>query len=339
MEFNRNKMGALNILVTGASGFVGQNLVPRLVKLGHKVRTLGRSKSLPPSLASLNLDHYQGDIADPTVVLKAVQGNDLVYHLAGLVSYKKRDLDRIYASNVLGTRNVMQASLKTGIQRVIHASSVAALGIPDQGEIGSEDIKYNLSDLGLTYCDTKYLAEQEVMKCVNKGLQAIIINPGIIFGEGDTHPHHHAIFAAMSRGWMIGVPSGGVTFSDINDVIDALINCIEQGRSGERYALVSANLSFKEAALVFAGINGVRGPLFEIPGNFLVGLGTIAENVLPLLGINPPLTRQVAWLSQHKIFFSAKKACLEIGFQSTPFAQTVARTSEYYLGNLKKALS
>lgn len=318
---------------------MGQNLVPRLVELGHKVRTFGRSKNLPPSLSKLNLDHYSGEIADRDAVLNAVQGNDLVYHLAGLVSYKKRDLDKVYAANVLGTRNVMQASLKANVRRVIHASSVAALGIPNHGEIGSEDIKYNLSDLGLTYCDTKYLAEQEVMKCVDEGLQAIILNPGIIFGEGDTHPHHHAIFAAMSNGWMIGVPAGGVTFSDINDVIDALINCIEQGRSGERYALVSANLSFKEAALIFAGINGVRGPLFEIPGNFLVGLGTVAENVLPLLGINPPLTRQVAWLSQHKIFFSADKASLEIGFQSTPFAQTVARTSEYYLGNIKKAFS
>ena len=106
--------------------------------------------------------------------------------------------------------------MQTNISRVIHTSSVAAFGIPKEGEIGSEEIEYNLSGMGLTYCDTKHLAEQEVLRCVSSGLPALILNPGIIFGEGDTHPHHHAIFAAMSKGWMIGVPSGGVTFSDIN---------------------------------------------------------------------------------------------------------------------------
>ncbi len=319
------------ILVTGASGFIGQSLVPKLVKLGHKVRTFGRSPNLPSSLSQLNLEHYSGDITNFDQLLEAMQDRDLVYHLAGLVSYKKRDIEKIHAINVIGTGNVMKASLVANVKRVIHTSSVAAFGIPEHGEIGSEDIEYNLEGKGLSYCDTKHLGEKEVLRYVSSGLSAIILNPGIIFGEGDTHPHHHAIFAAMSKGWMIGVPSGGVTFSDINDVVQAHINCIDKGTIGARYAVVSANLSFKEAALIFAQLNDLRGPLFEIPNNFLTRLGAIVENICPLFGIDPPLTRQVAWLSQQKIFFSSAKAINEIGFQPTPFIDTVRRTSDYYL--------
>jgi dihydroflavonol-4-reductase len=325
------KMTTSNILVTGASGFLGQNLVPRLTNLGHKVRTFGRSTSPPSVLAKFNLEHCSGDITNYEQVANAVNGMDIVYHLAGLVSYKKRDFDKVHATNVLGTRNVMQASLAANVRRVIHTSSVAAFGIPKDGEIGSEEIEYNLSGMGLTYCDTKHLAEEEVLRCVASGLPAIILNPGIIFGEGDTHPHHHAIFAAMSKGWMIGVPSGGVTFSDINDIVEAYIHCLDKGKVGERYAVVSANLSFKEAALIFAKLNKLNGPLFEIPNKFLLSLGTFVENVLPLFGIDPPLTRQVAWLSQQKIFFSSDKARTEINFCPTPFSDTVQRTSNYYL--------
>ena len=330
-----DKTQSLNILVTGASGFIGQHLVPKLAALNHKVRTFGRAKTLPSALAGLNLTHYCGDITDYQAVSNAVHNIDLVFHLAGLVSYKKKDLDKIYAINVAGTSNVMQACLEHKVKRVIHTSSVAAMGIPPAGEIGNENIEYNLSGLGLTYCDTKYLGERETSERSAIGLPVIILNPGIIFGEGDTHPHHHAIFAAMSGGRSIGVPPGGIPFSDIKDVVDAHINCIEKGKIGERYVLVSANLSFKEAAQLFASIYNVRAPLCEIPGGLLVGIGTIAENILPLFGIDPPLTRQGAWLSQYKIFFSSSKAEREIDFHPTPFDETIRRTAQYYLRNNK----
>jgi len=306
--------------------------VPRLTSLGHDVRTFGRASAAPQALVKLGVEHARGDVTNPEQVAQAVEGCQMVFHLAGLVSYRKKDLARQYAVNVVGTRHVMQACLKEKVARVVHTSSVAALGLPRKGEIGDEEIEYNLKGLGLAYCDTKHEAEQEVMKFYSNGLNVIILNPGIIFGEGDTHPHHHAIFAAMSKGALIGVPPGGVTFSDINDVVDAYVSCLERGRFGQRYALVSSNLSFKEAAYIFAKLNGARPPLFKIPGALLVTLGTFAEDFLPTMGINPPLTRQAAWLSQYEIFFSPDKARAELGFHQTPFEETVKRTAPYYLG-------
>jgi dihydroflavonol-4-reductase len=322
----------LKVLVTGASGFIGQNLVPRLVELGHEVRTFGRASQPPQALAKLRVEHARGDVTNPEQVNAAVKGCQFVFHLAGLVSYRKKDVARQYGVNVVGTRHVMQACLREKVGRVVHTSSVAAMGIPRRGEIGTEDIEYNLKGLGLAYCDTKHEAEIEVAKFYSNGLNVITLNPGIIFGEGDTHPHHHAIFTAMTKGWMIGVPPGGVTFSDINDVVGAYLSSLENGRAGQRYAIVSANLSFKEAAVTFAKLNGARPPLFKIPGPLLVALGSLAEDFLPAFGIKPPLTRQAAWLSQHEIFFSSEKACKELGFKQTPFEETVRRTAPYYLG-------
>ena len=322
----------MKILVTGASGFIGLNLVPQLVQLGHEVRTLGRASGPPAKLAHLKIEHHHGDITNPEQVKKAITGCEMVYHLAGLVSYKKKDAARQYGVNVLGTRNVMRACLEVGVKRVVHTSSVAAMGIPKNGEIGTEKIEYNLSGKGLNYCDTKHEAELEVIAAFKEGLNVIILCPGIIFGEGDTHPHHHAIFAAMSKGSMIGVPAGGVTFSDINDVVAAHIACLDKGTFGERYAIVSANLSFKEAASTFARISGAHSPLFKIPGPILVFAGMLSEDFLPNLGINPPLTRQNAWLSQHEIFFSSEKATEDLGVKFTSFDETIRRTAPYYLG-------
>jgi len=309
--------------------------VRRLAEKGYNIRTFGRSSLAPHLLADLKIEHFGGDITNPEQVMSAVHGCQIIFHLAGLVSYRKRDIQRQYGVNVLGTRHVLEAALKSGVERVIHTSSVAAMGIPRPGTIGNETLEYNLLGKGLNYCDSKYEAEQQVLQFAKHGVPALMLNPGIVFGEGDTHPHHHAIFAMLSKGKVIGVPPGGVTFSDINDVVDAHVNAMTMGRLGERYALVSANLSFKDAAAIFAKVMGTRPPLMVIPGPLVVTAGSLAELILPMININPPVTKQVAWLSQHKIFFSANKAEVELAFKATPFEETVARVSPYYLGLLQ----
>src|SRR5437868_5669939 len=140
--------GTLKVLVTGATGFIGSNLVPRLVELGYQVRTFGRKAP-----AGRTGEHVAGDITDAAAVSNAVAGCDMVFHLAGLVSYRKSDRERQYGVNVIGTRNVMQACLDHGVKRVIHTSSIAAMGIPESGSVGDESITYNLAGRGLNYCD------------------------------------------------------------------------------------------------------------------------------------------------------------------------------------------
>lgn len=319
------------ILVTGASGFLGSHLTRKLVELGYSVRTLGRSSTKPKILHDLDVEHCSGDVTNIEQLATAVDGCDVVFHLAGLVSYRDSDQPRQIGVNVLGTRNIMEVALKHGVKRVIHTSSVAAMGIPPAGTLGDESIEYNLAGQGLNYCDTKYAAELEVKEAYKAGLNVLILNPGIVFGEGDTHPHHHTIFAALAKGSLIGVPPGGVPFSDINDVVDAHVNAMTMGRAGERYVLVSANLTMTEAAEIFARLAGTKPPLLTIPGPLVALIGRACEWWFNRQKKVPPLTRQVAWLAQHKIFFSSKKAEAELNFKATPFEETIRRTADYYL--------
>lgn len=321
----------MKVLVTGASGFIGSKLVAGLVEQGHSVRTLGRS-TLRPDLAALPVEHVVADIIDHDKVAAAVAGRDVVYHLAGLVSYRKSVRDRQYRINVVGTRNVMDSCLKAGVSRVIHTSSIAAMGIPPEGQVGDESFVYNLTGRGLNYCETKHEGELVVNDYQKKGLPVLMLCPGIVLGEGDSHPHHQAIFMALSKGWLVGWPSGGVSFCDIQDVVGAHLNALTMGRAGERYVLASANLTYREATTIVSRVLGSPKPRFEIPGAIIELAGAFSEAVFPLLGQRPALTRQVAWLSRQKIFFSAAKAVAELAYQQTDFEQMIRRVAPYYLG-------
>lgn len=327
----------MKIFITGASGFIGSQLVPRLIRGGHEITTYGRTQPVFENVRNSEFKHVIGDITDQAKVSEAIMGAELVIHMAGFISYRKADRKRQYEINVLGTRYVMEAALKHGVKRVIHTSSIAGMGIPKPGEVGDENLEYNLDGLGLNYCDTKHQAELEVFKYAKLGLPALMLSPGIIFGEGDTHVHHHTIFAAIAKGNMFGCPAGGVTFSDIVDVVDAHLKAMTAGRPGENYVIGSANLTYLEAAGIFCRVLKTKPPKIIIPGAFLEALGNICEFIFPLLGKRPPLTRQIAWLSQRKIFFSSNKAIAELGLKQTPFEQTIMRTAPYYLSCISRS--
>jgi dihydroflavonol-4-reductase len=321
----------LRVLVTGASGFFGHSLVPSLVRSSHSVVTFGRSQAIP-RFSSLQVEHRRGDLADTASLIEAFRGIDAVIHMAGLVSYRKCDLDKLIDANVTGTDNVMKAALQAGVGRVLHMSSIAGMGIPPEGEIATEELQYNLSGRGLHYCDTKHQSELVALSYAQQGLPVLVLAPGITFGEGDTHPHHQTIFRSMQNGGQIGYPKGGVMFSDIQDVVRTTTNALTMGRPGERYVVGSANLTFREASAELSKVIGGTIPFFPIPGviSELAGIG--CEALFPLLGMTPKLTWQVAWLSQHKIFFSSDKAAQELGHQQTPFEDTIKRTASHYLG-------
>lgn len=324
------------VVVTGASGFIGSNLVKGLVEVGYDVTTLGRAGAAPKGLRHLPIKHISCDVTNKEQVDQSFAGFDYIFHLAGLVSYQARDVQRQHAVNVIGTKNVMDAALKHDAKRVVYTSSIAAMGVPADGQVGNEEIEYNLAGKGLNYCDSKYAAELEVLDAWKRGLPVLILSPGITLGVGDTHSHHHAIVKAISKKGLIFVPPGGVTFSDIEDVVAAHISALKNGRSGERYAIVSENLTFLEAAKKYCKVFDLKSQIVVVPGWFLMGLIAVTEVMSKLTGKVFALSRQQAWLSQHNIFFSSKKAEEELNFKPTSFEDTIKRTADYYLGTRKK---
>jgi len=327
------------IFVTGASGFIGLHLVRRLLSLGHEV--VAMSTTARPELTAIathcpELTCIQGDIVvlSTEELAQKMAGAHVVYHLAGLVSYQSRDIERQRELNVGGTQKVAAAAHAINVRRFIYTSSIAAMGIPESdGDLADENIVYNLSGLGLGYCDSKQEAEIVVSGYARRGLDAVILCPGIIFGEGDNHPHHFRIFNSLSKGGSLCVPRGGIPFSDINDIIDAHVSALTRGRAGERYCLVSANRTFRQAAETFASIYGGRVPRFEYPQALTMVAGALGDFLLYPLGFKHALTRQQAYLSNKKIFFSSDKAVAELGFKQTAFEETIRRTAPYYLGH------
>jgi dihydroflavonol-4-reductase len=237
----------VKVLVTGASGFFGARLVPTLVERDHEVTTLGRTESIG-IFDELPVKHVRADILQPDTLVEPMRGMDAVIHMAGLVSYRKSDYNKLHEANVVGSRNVIEAALKAGVGRVIHMSSIAGMGIPEPGKLGDENLPYNLKGLGLHYCDTKHESELAVLEVAEKGLPVLILSPGITLGEGDTHPHHFTIFRSVSNGVMMGYPTGGVMFSDIQDVVNTTINALSMGRPGERYVVGMPPQLFPESS-------------------------------------------------------------------------------------------
>lgn len=320
------------VLVTGASGFFGVNLVRRLCNEGYHVRTLSRAGAPPKALRDLPLEHFVGDLTNRERVFEAVKGCDIVIHMGGLISYKAKDQQRQFTVNVIGTRYVMQACLESKVSRVIHTSSVAAMGVPPQNtdKIADESFEYNLEGFNLNYCDSKHLAENEALNAFDRGLNVVILCPGITFGEGDHHSHHKAIIASMEKWPLVFVPPGGVTFCDINDVVDAHINAITHGSAGSRYAIVSANLTFKEAAEIYLNTFKKKKPIIVVPAPILILVSLMLEFFAFVIGKEPTFNRQTSFLSAKKIFFSPNKAIAELNFKQTPFSETLKRLAPYY---------
>jgi dihydroflavonol-4-reductase len=321
----------MKVLVTGASGFIGSHLVPKLLADGYDVHTVSRNPLNGSTPWAKQVEHHCLDICDAEKLQSAAQNAGIIFHLAGLISYQKSALSKQQATNIEGTRNVMQAAQRCGVKRVVYTSSIAAMGIPPTGEIADENIDYNLQGRGLTYCDTKHEAENTAMEYYRQGVPVIILNPGIILGERDSHPHHHVIFRAISSGLLLGCPSGGVMFSDVQDVVAALLSAVSKGAAGQRYVIGNANLSYAEAARRFSIVFGSTPPCLSLPSWLLSSAASISEAAAGILHRDPVFTKQMSWLSQQKIFFSWAKAEHELDYRPTPFENTVARVAPHYL--------
>jgi dihydroflavonol-4-reductase len=195
----------LKVLVTGGTGFVGSQIVAALVKRGDCVRVLRRANSSLIALEGLGIEHVIGDILEPEAVARAVEGCDLVFHVAALSSYWRAQRSQVYRVNVDGTRVVMEACLAAGVPRVVHTSSAAAVGIPkvtafsrngkpaDKVTAFGEQMPFDRLSATFAYADSKHRAEQEVYRAVERGLQAVIVNPTAVIGPGD----HYLISSSM----------------------------------------------------------------------------------------------------------------------------------------------
>ncbi|NTU67626.1 MAG: SDR family oxidoreductase [Chlorobiaceae bacterium] len=249
-------MSAIPILITGATGYLGAQLVFGLLrKFGDGVacRVTARSGSDAGFLKGLPVEVVAADMHDPHAVAEAVLGAEVVFHCAGLIAYTSNYRDRLYETNVLGTRNVVNACLAGGVRRLVATSSIAAVGMPEQLDEGlesNESSSFSEWQRRNPYMESKHLAELECRRGVAEGLDVVMVNPGVVIGKGEGKgapgSSSNEVLRMIYRGSLPFCPDGGTGFVDVLDVADAHIAAWQHGCAGERYIVVGENLSFRE---------------------------------------------------------------------------------------------
>lgn len=320
----------MKALVTGGGGFLGGKLAQALLKEGHEVRLLLRNPRQQETLRALPVAFAQGDLSDEASLRRACEGMDWVFHTAGLISYNPAKADLMYRTNVLGTKAIAEAALSAGVKRFLHVSSTAAIGVSeDKSRPMTEESTFNARPLGLAYFDTKYDAERELLKVVEKGLDAVIVNPGSLLGPGDTRRYEKGYAGLIYKYKPPFLFHGGINFVDVDDVVKGCLLAVTKGRKGERYILGGENLGFADMIRRVNAILGRPSPSRYVP-LALMGMVSKALAVLNRFGVDlhmtPELVRQVcSWY----LFVDSKKAEKELGYKPQRVDRALAATIDW----------
>lgn len=318
-----------NILITGGTGFVGARLARTLVAQGYDVAILRRHSSDLRAIGDAQVDHRLGDVRDYDSLLSAMNGVDTVFHTAAVISYWKKENSLMEAVNVGGTRNVVRACLESGVSRLIHTSSIAAIGYTTDDVMATEENIFTPSDHTTGYRTTKYLAEEEIKRGIAGGLSAVIVNPSVIIGPGDYKMIALRLISKIVNSRFFLYPPGGANFVFIDDVINGHLLAATRGKKGERYILGGDNMTFKEAFTKMIAIANVRTRLFPLAVKLMRPVASIMEQGATLVGVRPVITRDLVAGTERHRYFSSQKATTHLGYSTTPFETAVERTLQW----------
>jgi len=317
----------MKYLVTGATGLVGNNVVRQLLAAGESVRVLARASSDSRALDGLPIERVSGDVRDSAAVAEACRGMQVVIHSAGFVHLGWSQLDQHRAINVEGTRNVAAAAKSVGA-KLIHVSAINALGLGRVDQPADEETALP----GIVECPyvlTKREAEQVVLAEVARGLDAVIVNPGCMFGPWDWKPSSGKMLLAVTRFAPV-YPTGAVSFCDVRDVAAGTLAAVERGQRGRRYILGGHNLWYRDAWRQIAQLVGKRGPISPMGPIFRA----IAAPVLDLYhwttGREGDANSAIMLMGRQQHCFTSRRAEQELGYHVRPFAETLADTWAWF---------
>ncbi|MEO8721514.1 MAG: NAD-dependent epimerase/dehydratase family protein [Ginsengibacter sp.] len=309
------------ILVTGGSGLVGNELIKQLLESGEKVRAIYHVT--PISLSHQNLEKIQCDVLDVVSLNEIMNGITQVYHCAAIVSYDPKDKQKLFKINIEGTANVVNACLEAGVNKLLHVSSVAALGRANDKELITEKMNWTDETGNSIYGKSKYLGELEVWRGFAEGLQTVIVNPSLILGGNNWEKGSSAIFKSAYHEfkWY----TDGVTgFVDVRDVAHAMILLMNSEINSERFILNGENLPYKEIFSSIARCFGKMPPHKKVTP-FLAELIWRTESLkTKFTRTKPLLTKETAYTAQQKTYFDNSKISKALpNFQFTKIENTI----------------
>jgi dihydroflavonol-4-reductase len=324
------------VLVTGASGFVGWHVARLLVDRGYPVRALVRAGS---RIDNLECERATGDLRDPESLARAATGCGLVFHVAADYRLWARHPEELYRSNVEGTRNLLDAARKAGVERVVYTSTVGCIGIPHGaagGAPGDEAAPVTLEDMAGDYKRSKFLAEQTALEFARGGLPVVIVNPTAPVGDHDVKPTPTGkIVLDFLNGDMPAFIDTGLNVVDARDVAAGHLLACERGRPGERYILGSENLTLAEILRKLARITGRKAPTVRLPYAVAYCAGACSTAWADLTGRPPRVPLDAVRMARKKMWVTHEKARRELGFAPGPAEIALARAVEWFQGSWK----
>ena len=320
--------------VTGATGFLGSTLVRRLLADGHEVRALRRESSKMDLVGNAHdaITWTTGDLFDHAALAEGMSGTDVVFHCAAYLGFEgKKSRELLYRINVDGTAAVVNAALEQGVGRLVHTSSIAALGRSEhRTQCLDESAEWIDSPLNTGYAHSKYLAELEVHRGIAEGLDAVMVNPSLVMGPGRTGENTMQIVGQIRDRKLPFCPPGCTNVVDVEDVVDGLLLATVKGHTGERYILAGHNMPWPEIIDELARALAVRPPGRTISNPLLMTAAVLSELASFVFRFTPLITRETARLSLSMSCYDNTKAQSELGFSPRPFSETAARIAAAY---------
>ncbi len=325
--------GARGILVTGGTGFLGSYIIKQLVVKGYTVRAIHRGKKLPSWIDKeiFNpVEWVKADVLDVVALQDAMEGIDAIIHSAAIVSFAKKDRKKMYKVNVEGTANVVNMALEKNVKRMVHISSVAALGRLVGGGHVNEEKKWEESKANTHYAKTKYKAELEVWRGICEGLEAVILNPSTILGYGDWNNGSCAIFKNVHA--EIKWYSPGINgFVDVEDVAKAALLLLESPVSDQRFIANGDNWPFKKLQDTIADGFGKKHPFWPTTPLLLAFAWRLEKWRSMFTGKKPLVTKESTRVAQSKTWFENSKILKALpDFSFTPLEETIKKACEKY---------
>lgn len=324
------------VFITGGTGFLGAYIIKELVENGYAVRALRRNNTVPffiPAPIMDAVEWVEGDITDVVSLEEAMEGIDTVIHAAAKVSFDPHDRADLFKINIEGTANMVNIALEKNIRRFVYISSVAAIGRTAEGDLVTEEKKWQNSKLNTTYAISKYQAEREVWRGMGEGLDVVVLNPGTILGYGDWHSSSNAIFKNSYHEfpWYTNGVNG---FVDVEDVARATVLLMKSTIVNERFIVTGDNWSFRQLLNTIADGFGKKQPSKEATP-FLSQIAWRLEKWKSMFtGKKPLLTRQSARVANSKTWFDNRKILRALpGFSFTPLEKTIQKACAQYLAN------
>ncbi len=324
----------MKALVTGATGFIGGNLVRELLKQGFQVRALAREGSDRRNTSGLNIDVVVGDLRDKTSLDRAVEGCDVLFHVAAAYTFWTPDPTIIYETNVQGTENILTAARNAGIRKVVYTSTESTIGIEGHN-LGSEETEATLGSLSGHYKKSKLLAERLALRICDQGLPLTVVNPTMPVGPWDTKPTPTGkVVVDFLNGRMPAYVNTGLNVADVGDVVKGHILALEKGRIGERYILGNRNLTFRDLLGILETITGVRAPKVRIPIWGALGAAYADEFTCGKILKRPPRIPIAAVKTARKFrHFDCSKAIRQLGLPQTPIEESLRKAVLWFRQN------